>query len=666
MKRLILIFALLAVVFPAEAQADYIWEAGNLSLAYPIGWNEPLPDPDTTTLYLAQTLVDAPDMRPPGIPIITLKILPSTSADLEALLTEELRTLGIDLLEAPISATLLEAEGVALTGVNADGSLFGIGQAAPISDTEVLLVVGRALDVQRDVFTPTFDALITSLTTDRTAAVQTPTYGVVWHTMRTQADGEDGFLNFVGLAYTANQLYTYERDLGLVEVDAATGTILSLTPNADITEPVDLAVDTAGTVYVADTACTCLFVRDTEGAWRETPITGFGDGAPQSIATASDGRLYATNVTTDNTLSVSVYLDGSFERSISLDAGLFQQPFLTTTPDGRVLILTQYGEIFEVTGSAFLSLGSLPEAITDFAVDAANNVILTTADFGLIAYNADGEEIERLGRIVPNFPLAGEFVSPVAVTAGTDGALYIADSDGTFGAITAMSTQVTPDRVGSTDLTLGLAVQGLLDENTTQQTWTYTGAPEQRLTISALDTSDQLNLALRLIAPDGSEIAYNDDQTSDDLPGITDAQILDHPLSVAGTYIVVVERVDGSGAYRLGISTTQSFTLGTDGVTMLDGEITDVFPVQRWQFEGQAGQTFTITMQTSSDSLDPALRLIAPDGSEIDSNDDADDPILGTNAQIFGAQLPASGLYTIEARRFEGEGRYELVIVAIA
>jgi hypothetical protein len=255
--------------------------------------------------------------------------------------------------------------------------------------------------------------------------------------------------------------------------------------------------------------------------------------------------------------------------------------------------------------------------------------------------------------------------SPGGVVVDADGTLYFVDSDGTFGAITAMRAGIAPGRVGETNLKPGVAVQGTLDENSAQQTWTYDGTAGQRVTISAIDASseDQLNVALRLIAPDGSEEGYNNDQEGIDLFSEFDAQIKDHPLAANGTYIIVVEQVDGAGIYTLGVDETRVFAFDDDGVVELAGKIDDLFTAQRWEFEGVAGQGITMTMRAVDGTLDPVLRLIGPDGEMIDENDDTVDTALGNSAQISGATLPESGRYVIEATRFEGVGSYGLIIV---
>ena len=52
------------------------------------------------------------------------------------------------------------------------------------------------------------------------------------------------------------------------------------------------------------------------------------------------------------------------------------------------------------------------------------------------------------------------------------------------------------------------------------------------------------------------------------------------------------------------------------------------------------------------------------DGRRLALNDDAtEDLTLGNNAQLFRIQLPRDERYILKAGRYEGSGRYELVIV---
>jgi hypothetical protein len=76
-------------------------------------------------------------------------------------------------------------------------------------------------------------------------------------------------------------------------------------------------------------------------------------------------------------------------------------------------------------------------------------------------------------------------------------------------------------------------------------------------------------------------------------------------------------------------------------------------------FQAQAGDQVTITMvaDRSSQSLDPALVLLGPDGKPVARNDDSFDPAFGlTNARLVNFPIPDSGLYTIRAMRSSDKG----------
>ncbi len=76
-----------------------------------------------------------------------------------------------------------------------------------------------------------------------------------------------------------------------------------------------------------------------------------------------------------------------------------------------------------------------------------------------------------------------------------------------------------------------------------------------------------------------------------------------------------------------------------------------------WLFMGDTeGNQVVITMEALEPGGDPYLRLNDPGGSEIESNDDSD----GTLNSRIEFELPANGLYQIEADWFANPGRYRL------
>jgi sugar lactone lactonase YvrE len=491
---------------------------------------------------------------------------------------------------------------------------------------------------------------------------------VLWFTNWTQADRDSAFVNLAGAAYApGNYLYTVDSHSGVIQLDAATGDVLAVFPNEGISTPSDVAADSAGNIYVADVGCRCILILGADGAW-QSPIGEFSDGAPLSVTVAPGGLVYATDYG-DPGARVRLF-QGADEQTITLSADVTRQPLLTVGRAGRLLAVTGNSAALELQDSGFtqrFGLSGVTFAVNDVAVTADDSLVLATSTEGIVIVNLNGAVVNRLGRIVANFPRAGEVVNPTGVAVSPDGIIYWVDSDGQFGAVTAMSTDADAVRVGENTLALDMPVEGALSEAIPQQRWTYHAIAGQQATINAVDAvhDSGLDVAVRLLAPDGSEEAYNDDQQGTELYGPYDAQIPLHTFAASGAYSIVVERVQGVGTYRLGIIADRSFELNGDGVTRLGERLQDVFPTQRWAFSGRAGQVFTITMQADpASTLDPLLRLLAPGGGVVARNDDAADPVLGVNAQLVQVALPVDGTYVIEASRYEGEGAYSLVIVS--
>jgi hypothetical protein len=223
-----------------------------------------------------------------------------------------------------------------------------------------------------------------------------------------------------------------------------------------------------------------------------------------------------------------------------------------------------------------------------------------------------------------------------------------------------------PDQTGDGTLQADALAQARIGEGLPAQTFTYAGRAGETVTINATDLrqTNTLDMALTLVGPDGAELAANDDQQGADLYGFYDAQIPAVTLPVDGDYRIVVSPVSGSGVVTLGIAPDRAVTLSTNEPTRLEGALNDVFPAQRWVFEGRAGQVFTFTMAGQDGNLDPLLELFTADGRRLALNDDAtEDLTLGVNAQLFRIQLPRDERYILKAGRYEGSGQYELIVV---
>jgi hypothetical protein len=668
-RKLLYLITLLVLAISTNAQRlniqQYSWEAADLALVYPYGWDAPLPTEieGRLVLQMAQTLVDSPDVRPPGVSFITLTIYPVSDFDLYDLLTNQLTAVGI----TPNGQALthwFDSDTTMTDGYSEDGLLYGIGQAVTWSDGRTLTMVGRAIAERRAYFMTLFDNVAGSLVFGATSSPNLPTYNVLWYSERTLADGQEAFLDVVSMALTNEKLYLLDTDLGVVQMNPQTGVVEVNYPFEGEWLPTDMAVDDGGRILVTDLVCNCVHVLQ-EGRW-SLGFSDFGIGAPVSVAVTPDNIVYVTDE--DSTGIVVHAMLSSGTQIIPLGEEVASQPRLFVDRGGRLLALTDTGRVLRLEGESFipvLELGIPVPLLQDVTVDADNNLTVLTADRGVLTFNAAGEFTDEFGRIVSDLSLPGELQTPRTFVVLPDSTLFIVDTDGSFGRITAFSTLVERGRIGSSELVSNVLVQGALDEEKPRQYWTFVGSKGQEVTLSAVDAdqTDTFNVELRLLDPVGNEEAFNDDQETQALPGILDAQIANHNLARDGRYTVVVERVAGEGTYRLGLIQPQPIEVESN--TLIRGELPDVLPANLWTVEGNAGEIVTITMLSSSGDLDPALRLFDTGGNVIAENDDAADVTLGNGAQLFEVRLPRNGSYIVEAGRFTGTGRYSLEIAFI-
>jgi hypothetical protein len=644
MKRLpVLLLTLLftQLVF-AQGTISYAWQAGDIALSYPADWADPRETNNSLVLRETEEAIE-------GAPVITLSRGVSTNTDLYTDLQSAFNDIGV-IPSGPLDAEIAGFSGVGTSGRGVDGAMYAIGRTARLADGTTLQIIGTVSASERDAFIITFNAVADSISL---GAASTPhissAYGVLWQT--SNADGE-AFSELIGLAYGQdNSLYTVDSELGIIRLDAQTGEVLGVFRSNIVVAPSDIAVDTDGAIYVADLACSCVIILTSDGTENGT-LGGFMASSRLSLAVMPNGQI----VTADND---RIDINGGSVATVAANT------LLAMDASGRVLALSPDGAVWSLqsnTLAPLLQLTNLPP-VNDFAIDTNDNLVLATATQGVLIYDLNGQQVGQVGRVVPNFPLPGELVSPSAIAVNSEGTIIWADS----GTITAVSDQVQSGASGTGALTFGLAVEGILSEITSQQTWTFEGTAGQIITITAIsdDVESTLDVAVRLLSPTGNEEAYNDSNDSGDLPQGSDAQILAHTLQNNGTYFVMVERVSGEGNYMLGVGEgAQNFELDTTEATTLQGDLQAVFPSQRWAFVGRAGQVFTVTMLAESGDLDPLLRLRDASGNVLAENDDAADPALGLNAQLLQVTLPADGPYTLEAVRFAGAGRYRLVIVA--
>ena len=101
---------------------------------------------------------------------------------------------------------------------------------------------------------------------------------------------------------------------------------------------------------------------------------------------------------------------------------------------------------------------------------------------------------------------------------------------------------------------------------------------------------------------------------------------------------------DVSGAISMGYDVIQRGSIAPG--SQVGGQIDDLFEIDEYTLAGSAGGRVTIWAQPSPGTdTDPRLKVFAPDGYEIASDDDGGG---GKTAVVDGLTLPADGTYRIQ------------------
>lgn len=235
-----------------------------------------------------------------------------------------------------------------------------------------------------------------------------------------------------------------------------------------------------------------------------------------------------------------------------------------------------------------------------------------------------------------------------------------------------------PASSGDLSLTYSVAASGEITNSTFSQIWTLTSASADRLTIRVERTSGNLLPDVSILDASDQQLAqsYGSDQTG------AAAQIDNYTLPGAGTYKVLVQRVDGGtgvtqGKYSI-VVTPRATAAENPNNTVSLGEITAGTPItgeltatqwyQRYSFTAGGEDVIRVSAKRTSGTLYPEVEILDANGTSLNvgytdySNNDA--------AFINQFTLPSAGTYTIamtRANRFNGEtsGTYELNVTLL-
>ncbi len=216
-------------------------------------------------------------------------------------------------------------------------------------------------------------------------------------------------------------------------------------------------------------------------------------------------------------------------------------------------------------------------------------------------------------------------------------------------------------------------VSGSLAADHVADWYIFRGREGDVITLRMAATSGDLDPYLILTNADGYEMAANDDAAS----GSPDAAIESFTLPASDAYLVRATRYGfengpSRGDYTLVIETdAEPVGIAGDNLTarplsygqIAYGSLDMAEPGAAYTFAGHAGERVTISAQQTQNTLDPALSLLDPSGSEIASNRDWTGP---QEARIAGFELPEDGTYTVNLylEDLSTAGDYRLIVLA--
>lgn len=218
-------------------------------------------------------------------------------------------------------------------------------------------------------------------------------------------------------------------------------------------------------------------------------------------------------------------------------------------------------------------------------------------------------------------------------------------SDDQFGAFTLSLDNA--EMTAPQHLQIGDTVHSGLIE-TGQQSWTFEAEANTPIdiTLNSYGFSTTLTLAL----PDGNQVAMDTDS------GESDSAHILTVLPADGDYTITVNSlVGGLGAYTLSIQApTIESSLNSGDV--YEGDLASGSGM--FTFRGNSGESYTILLE--SDSFDPQIDLIGPDGILLASDDDSG----GNLSALLDLTLPDDGIYTLIVHSFDNSsfGAYTLSI----
>ncbi len=179
------------------------------------------------------------------------------------------------------------------------------------------------------------------------------------------------------------------------------------------------------------------------------------------------------------------------------------------------------------------------------------------------------------------------------------------------------------------------------------------------INITVRRISGDLDPRVDLATTDGVVLISNDDDPQAE--GTLDAGIRNFIVLKSGVYLIAATRFgekagDTDGGFVLEVQRTPPEELGKrpEEARLIDygmdvsAAVDDDVPVRYFRFDARRGDVITATLNAEAGDLDPLLKLIDANLTELASNNDTRD---GRDARIAAFTLPQAGTYYLVATR---------------
>ncbi len=262
-----------------------------------------------------------------------------------------------------------------------------------------------------------------------------------------------GFRQPQGIAVTADASRLYvaegsgERDVKIIDLRSRSvvGTMAPPGSTAGMRKPLNVAVGTDGTVYVADRLRLVVDMYSPEGAWLGVLADSYiprSQWEPLGVGVSEKGHVYVTNANSGGPFVAEYDGSGRFQTtygapkdsaggSLNFPYGVAVGPrgriFVADSNNGRMAVLDEVGSIVQIYGhQAGASAMAIPRGI---AIDRQGYGYVTDATgHEVLVWDLTTDPATYLFTFGEAGFADGEFQFPNAVAVDARGRIYIADT----------------------------------------------------------------------------------------------------------------------------------------------------------------------------------------------------------------------------------------------